>query len=169
MMLQRAIILIKISVLFLISSNCIATLAQRDADQPLHIQSDYVEFDDQSGTATYRGNVIADQGTRHLTASTLIIYRGKDNKVELAIAIGNPASFRSQPNLAKPMGFGKAKTIKYFPEEDKIYFIKNAELEQNGDIVKGNFLTYYFATGVLKSKASPEKRATVILVPKRGN
>ena len=166
-LLERNIGLLVALVLF--SQHCLATTTTPDAEQPLKIESSTVEFDDQQGIATYIGDVIAKQGSRQLTADKLVIYRGKDTKIELIIATGNPAHFQSQANPAKPIGYGTADTIKYFPDKDKVYLIKNASLEQGGDIIKGYWLIYFFQTGLLKSKPSVHQRTTVILPPKNKN
>lgn len=137
-----------------------------DSDQPVIINSDYAEFDDKNGLATYTSNVVTDQGSRHLTADTLVIQRGADNEISLITATGAPAEFKAQPDLNKAMTYGKAKTIKYYPDEDKALFIENAELIQNDNIIKGQLLTYYFNTGLLISQSTQASRTTVILQPK---
>ena len=142
---------------------------QADAEQPVQIQSSYVEFDDKKGTAIYTGNVIADQGSRHLTADKLTIVRGENNKIKCMIALGDPAYFQSQADPSKPIGFGNANKIEYFPIEDKVDLIGNAKLEQNGDIITGHFLTYFFKDGLLKSNPTVDQRTTVILQPKQKN
>ena len=138
-----------------------------DSEQPIKIESNQAEFDDGKGTAIYIGNVVVDQGSRHLTADKLTIYRGKDNKISKMIAVGHPARFHSQPNPEKPAGRGKANTIKYYPNEDKVDLIDNAELTQEGNTVNGPFLVYFFETGVLKSKGTAQRRTTVILESKK--
>lgn len=140
-----------------------------DAEQPLKIESSIVEFDDQNGIATYTGNVIANQGTRHLTSDKLTIYRGQDNKIDLMIAVGDPAHFQFQPDPTQPISFGTANTIKHFPTENKVDLIGQAKLEKNGDIIKGPLLTYFFESGLLKSAPSSKARTTVILKPKQNN
>jgi lipopolysaccharide export system protein LptA len=164
------IALITISLLgaSLITSSAFAEDAPKaDSEYPIKIQSNQAEFDDGKGTAIYTGDVIVDQGSRHLTAEKLTIYRGEDKKISSMIAIGNPARFQSQPNPQKPVGHGKAKTIKYYPNEDKADLIEDAELIQEGNTIQGPFLVYFFETGVLKSKNSSKQRTTVILESKK--
>lgn len=153
-------------ILLLGNTICFAEETIPDAQQPLNIESVHVEFDDQHGTAIYTGFVIADQGSRHLTSDKLTIYRGKDNKIELVIAIGTPAHFQSQQDPNKPIEFGTADTIKYFPNENKVDLIGNASLEQDGNSITGPFLSYFFTTSLLKSESSPIQQTTVILKPK---
>lgn len=138
-----------------------------DAEQPVKIQADAANFDHIKGIALYTGNVTVDQGSRHLSADRLTIQRGTDNKIKLMTAIGNPATFHSQADPNKPMGSGKANVIKYYPQQDLVDLMDNAELTQNGDTVTGPQISYNFTTGNLNTKSSTKQRATVILQPKR--
>ena len=44
-----------------------------DADQPIHIRADNVEYDQNGNRVIYRGSVQVDQGTLRVTAETLTI------------------------------------------------------------------------------------------------
>ena len=134
-------------------------------EAPLTIQSDSAEFDDKKGVATYHNHVVLKQGTRHLTADTLIIQRNASGDIAQITAIGNPAHFQIQPPAPKPMSTGHANTIHYFPEEEKIIFIDDAELTQKGNIIRGNYLTYSFKSEILSSEAGPGRR-TLVIIPK---
>ena len=138
-----------------------------DAEEPVQIIADYASFDQKNGVATYTGHVTVTQGSRILHANKLTIHRDKDNRVNLMIATGKPATFKAQDNKDKPPGSGKANTIKYYPQSNKVDLIDNASLTQNGDTVSGSKLTYNFATEELQSKSNQQQRTTVILQPKR--
>lgn len=155
-----------LTMLFAISPSVFAQ-KDTDSDQAVTIQADNANFDHEKGTASYLGNVIVDQGSRHLESDKLIIKRGKDNKINIMIATGAPAKFHSQPDPTKPVGTGKAKTIKYYPQNDTVDLLGEAELTKNGDTITGPVLNYNFATGNLKSKSSKNKRTTFVLQPKR--
>ncbi len=150
------------------SSAVLATVSttSRDADQPMTIRSKAAEFDDEKSVAIYKGNVMAIQGSRLLNCTNLTIHRNKNNKIGLVLATGNPAKFYAQPNTNKPNGIGTANIIKYFPEEDKVILLGNATLEQDGDAISGELLTYYFEKGLLISEKTTPSRTTVVLQPK---
>lgn len=150
------------------SGSTAATPQNPDEKLPLEIRSDSALFDDKKGTATYYGNVIMNQGSRQVTADTLIIQRSKQGKIEWLIAKGTPAHFQALPEPQKPLSFGQANTIKYFPNQDKILLIENAELTQNSDTIRGDHLSYFLSTRVLASDPVPGKRMTVILAPRSG-
>jgi lipopolysaccharide export system protein LptA len=145
-----------------------ATPPNPDEKLPLEIHSDSALFDDKKGTATYFGNVIMNQGSRQVTADTLIIQRSRQGKIEWLIAKGSPAHFQALPEPQKPLSFGQANTIKYFPNQDKILLIENAELTQNSDTIRGDHLSYFLSSRILASDPVPGKRMTVILAPRSG-
>lgn len=133
-------------------------------EEPITIQSDSAEFDDKKGIATYHQHVTLDQENRHLRADTLIIQRNARGTIAQITATGTPAYFTVQPP-GKPITTGYANTIHYFPEEDKILFIDNAELTQKGNIIRGDYLSYFFKSEILSSEARPGKR-TLVIIPK---
>lgn len=146
-----------------------ASTVKPDSEQPVRIQADSASLDQEKGIALYIGNVQVDQGSRHLSAEKLTIKRGQDNKIKIMIATGNPATFHSQSDPKKPIGSGKANIIKYYPMQDTVDLLENAELTQNGDTITGPVLNYNFNNGNLNTKSSKTERATFILQPKRDN
>lgn len=154
-----------IAIILLLFANSI--FASNDAEMPIQITSDNASFDHQSGLAVYQGNVIVKQGSRNLFANKVTIQRDQDDTIKVMTATGSPAHFKSQPNTEKPAGFGSAKTIQYYPQQNKVDLLENAKLTQNGDTVSGPKLSYNFVTEVLQGKSSKEQRTTIILQPKR--
>lgn len=162
--------MIKLLPYLLLVSACgtgFATISKADSAMPVQIVSDHVSFDHTKGIATYFGNVIVDQGTRHLEADKLTIMRDTNNQIKVMIASGKPATFKSQPNPEQTAGSGSANTIKYYPQQDKVDLLQNASLTQNGDTVSGPKLTYNFSTAELQGKGSTKERTTIILQSKR--
>lgn len=152
--------------LWLLSFSAIAARAE-DSEQPVNIKADQANFEHDDGVAVYTGHVSVDQGSRHLLSDTLTIKRDKNNKIKVIIAVGRPASFKSQANSNKAISHGRANIIKYYPQQDKVDLLDNAELTQNGDTVQGPILNYDFVTGNLQSLSSIDQRTTFILQPKR--
>lgn len=141
--------------------------AKPDAEMPVQIQSDQVNFDQKSGIATYTGHVVVEQGSRLLYADKLVIHRGQNNKINLMVATGKPAKFKAHDNKNKPPGSGNAKMIKYYPQLNKVDLLGNATLTQDEDTISGSKLTYNFVTEELQSNSNQQQRTTVILQPKR--
>lgn len=144
----------------------IVSTTANDDDFPIEIKSDTADFDEKTGNATHRGHVVVDQGTRHLTADTLIIHRTPEGKLDKMIAYGTPAQFHAYPAPGKPLLHGKSKTMRYFPYEDKIIFEEDAELTQDQKTIQGALITYFINTQILTSESNSNKRTTVIIEPK---
>lgn len=137
-----------------------------DDSYPIEIQSNTADFDDKTGDATHRGNVVVTQGTRHLTADTLVIHRDPNGKIDRMIAQGTPARFHAYPEPQKPILEGKANILKFFPKEDKIILEEDAELTQAEHTIQGPQITYYLANRMLSSESNLTQRTTVIIKPK---
>ncbi len=152
-----------------LSGTCLAQVKTADAEQPVTIHSNTASFDNNKGIAIYNGKVTVKQGSRNLASDKLTIERDDNNQIKIMIATGKPARFRSQADVNRPIGYGKANMIKYYPQQDKVDLLGNAELRQNGDTVSGPILTYNFTTGVLQSKSTRKARSTVVLQPKRNS
>lgn len=135
----------------------------RDADHPIVIQSDSAIFDEMAGTALYSGNVVMDQGSRHLTSDTLTLKRGSDGKIDELKAVGAPARFHAQPDPLKPISSGHGNIVHYFPKQEKVHLLENAELSQKENVIQGSHLTYLLNTQVLTSQHEPGKRTTMII------
>jgi lipopolysaccharide transport protein LptA len=127
----------------------------------LEIQSDAAQFNDIIGTATYKGHVVLEDEGRRLNANQLVIARDKMGKIKSMIATGDPARFFCSSDK-KPLQ-GEAKTIQYFPNEARVVFLKEAILEQNSDIIKGEHLTYSLTHHTLISTPEEGKQMTLIL------
>lgn len=148
----------------LLSQNAPSTTSKQHATEaPITIQSDSAEFDDKSGTATYHHHVILSQETRQVTADKLTIQRNPSGHIAHIIATGKPAHFQIRLHPTKPLIIGHANTIKYFPEEEKIVLIENAELNQEGNIIRGPYLNYLLKSEVLSSEARPGGHTEVII------
>ena len=146
-------------------NNC--SFASSDSTQPLKIQADTANLDHAAGVAEYDGNVNVDQGSRHLSSDHLTIIRNAHNKIEVIIATGSPATFHAQEDPKKPKGTGSAKTIKYYPAQDCVDLLDEAELSKDGDTITGPILNYNFTSGNLQTNSKADKRVTFVLQPKR--
>lgn len=132
-------------------------------DLPVNIQSDSANFDEQKGIALYKGHVSVQQGDRFLTADNLKIYRNKEGKIHFIEAKGHPASFEASPDTQKPKIHGKANTLKYFPKENKIILMDEAELIQDDKTLQAALITYHFENQTLVSDSLENQRTTIIL------
>jgi len=114
-----------------------------DQEQPIQIEADAAELDDQTGITIYSGNVIVVQGSMHLRGRKLTITYNDDNSLKTAVMIGSPAKFRQMPDT-KSQGEinGEGIQIDYLASDNRLILTEEAELTQNGKLFKAFKIEY---------------------------
>lgn len=158
-----------IATLFLSFHVNVSYALDSDRDQPLSVNSASMDVDLKKHITIYRGNVVAVQGSTTLTADTLTLYADKNNKLEKAIAEGNPATYQTIPSPDKAVFHAEARTIEYYLKEQLIILIKHAKLIQGENSYLGPRLIYNIKNETVTSPPSTEGRATIIMNPKAKN
>ena len=78
----------------------LATAAQAlssDRQQPMYVEADHADINDQTGVHVYTGNVTITQGTLHMTSDRLTLHT-RDGEIVKAIGVGEPATYRQRPD-----------------------------------------------------------------------
>lgn len=119
----------------------VAQAEQADRDQPVNIEADRVEIDDQKKEAVFEGNVILTQGTLMLKADRIIVDQDETG-FQSGIAFGNPAYFRQKREGFEDFIEGEAQRLEYKGKEEKVELFVNAKLKRGGDEVRGNYISY---------------------------
>ena len=113
-----------------------------DSDQPITIEADRAEHDDAKRITTYRGNVVIDQGSLHITGDTVTIqFDGRDEVTKIT-SVGVPAHFRQLSDGDTSHRKAWAKRMEYFPEQDLIVLLGEARYEKDGSRVQADRLVY---------------------------
>ncbi|MEW6647733.1 MAG: lipopolysaccharide transport periplasmic protein LptA [Pseudomonadota bacterium] len=119
----------------------LAAALESDRQQPIHVRADWAEMDNRSGVSTYRGNVVLDQGTLHMEADLLKVYRSNDELDRLE-AEGRPVRFRQRPEGATADVEGEALQLDYRASEDRLHLRGAAWVQQGGDRFSGERIDY---------------------------
>lgn len=127
------------SLLLLVST--VSQALPDDWQQEMTIVSDRAEIDRKTGIVVYEGNVILTQGTLKIEASRLTLIRN-DDKLEKAVAEGQPARYQQQMAADKPLTRAQGKRIDYFATQREVRVKGSARLEQEGNLFTGDLLTY---------------------------
>ena len=69
-----------------------------DAQQPVQIEADFAELDDEEHTTVYVGNVVVDQGSMHMTGDRLRVNFTENKDMKDAYLEGRPATFKQTPD-----------------------------------------------------------------------
>ena len=129
-------------VALMLGAVCMVAHAERaDRDQPVNIEADRVEIDDQKKEAVFVGNVVLTQGTLMLKADRIIVDQDETG-FQSGIAFGRPAYFRQKREGFEDFIEGEAERLEYKGKEEKVELFVNAKLKRGGDEVRGNYISY---------------------------
>lgn len=145
-----------------------AAALSSDRDQPMYIEADRADIDEQRGISVYRGSVKITQGTLQLTAAELTVH-SKGGDIVKAIAVGQPATYRQRPDGKEQDVEAEALRMEYFAVDQKIILIDKAEVRQGGDTFRSNRINYDIAKDVVNAGAtasSPGDRVRITIQPK---
>jgi lipopolysaccharide export system protein LptA len=132
-----------------------------DRDQPMELEADFGEIDDQVRVTRYKGNVVATQGTMRFTGDTLAIHYNDRGKVEKVLLQGKPATYRQLLDAGEEYTEGEALTIEYHAQQDLLVLTEKAKVTQGAKLFKGHRIDYDVRRNFLKArKATPEELGT---------
>lgn len=136
-----------------------------DADQPINIRADTVEYDQSGNRIIYRGSVQVDQGTLRVTAETMTIDLQDGNKVKRITAEDTPARYQQQIEVNKAPVRAEALTIVYHTQDERVDLKGSANLEQEGSTLTGDLIVYDIVAGRVDASATEEAPVTMVLQP----
>jgi lipopolysaccharide export system protein LptA len=142
-----------------------------DRDQPIYISSDRAERDERKGTTVYTGDVEIDQGSLHISASSVTIRESGDAVSEI-LATGDPAKMRQKPAEDREPVYAKARSIQYDVTGEVLTLVDDASVTQEGTTVTGDRIVYYIEEQRVKASgggnAAGKERVKVVIPPRRG-
>jgi lipopolysaccharide export system protein LptA len=112
-----------------------------DRTQPMQIEADRAELNDDDGVSTYRGNVKVVQGTLVLTGDIMTVHN-KGDDVEKVIMEGQPATYKQRPDNKDQDVRARALRMEYFTSPERIILLRQAEVEQQGDRLASERIEY---------------------------
>ena len=136
-----------------------------DADQPINIRADTVEYDQSGNRIIYRGSVQVDQGTLRVTAEVMTIDLLDGNKVKRITAEDTPARYQQQIEEDKAPVRAEALTIIYHTQDERVDLKGAANLEQEGSTLTGDLIVYDIVAGRVDASATEEAPVTMVLQP----
>ncbi len=149
-----------------------------DSQQPIEIEADFAELDDQEGKTIYVGNVVVTQGSIRMTGDKLKVNFSEDRDLEDVYLEGRPAYFKQTPDNGDDVE-GEALLIEYHQLKSLLHLISKARLTQGQRVFEGDRINYDTAKSVITAravpkakqqapgKAKPSGRVRVIIPPKK--
>jgi lipopolysaccharide export system protein LptA len=162
------------AVLAIIYGLCIHThlmALPADKNQPYKITADSVLYDRKAHRTIYTGRVKASQGSTKVTADRLVVISsaGTNQIVEL-IATGKLAHYSTLPEPGGHRLFAEAKTIRFWPGQQKAQLLEKGKVTQNNNIFTGGEIWYDLAQQTVRATKGKAQQAnhvttTIIIQP----
>lgn len=131
-----------------------------DKQQDIEIQADSAEKDDIKGITIYRGDVIVDQGSIHMTGDVMTVYNDANGEMELVIMEGRPATYRQLPDNSKIYDEAEALQMEYYTLKDYVILIDKALVTQEGLRFSGSRIEYDTVLSQVKAKGATKTSKT---------
>ncbi len=144
-----------------------------DSDVPISVSADKARLDDNKGIATYTGAVELTQGDTRLNADRVVLFRNQAGLSRIE-ASGSPARYQ-QPNSD---GSGKtdarALNITWSGSDNQLTFEREAVIEQNGNLFRGDVIHYDTSRRVVTAQSGSDTeagggRVEMIIQPRSSN
>jgi lipopolysaccharide export system protein LptA len=140
-----------------------------DRNQPLTIKADQVEINQKTGLSTYKGHVEFQQGSLHITASSVSVLR-QGNEVSRIQADGTPVQIRQRPSPDREETRAEARHIDYDLQKGLITLSGQAHVWQEGNQFSGETITYESDKGLVTAHGAGKDgtgRVEVIIQPRK--
>jgi len=112
-----------------------------DSDTPIKVTADTARLDDGQGIATYTGAVELEQGKTRLSAERVVLYRSEDGLSRIE-ASGTPAIYRQPARDGEGETDARALNITWSASDNQLTFERDAIIEQNGNLFRGDVIHY---------------------------
>ena len=100
-----------------------------DQDQPITINADTAEIDNDQGITIYRGNVVLTRGSVRMTGNKMTVYF-VDDTFDKLIMEGQPAFYQQLPDESAAPDQAAALRMEYYESEDRIVLIERASFSR---------------------------------------
>ena len=123
-----------------------------DRDQPINIEADTAELDDEKAMTVYRGNVIVIQGSIRMTGDEMTIYYTPENELDVVIMDGKPATYRQLPDDSQVYDEAEALHMEYHGKDNLIILTDKAIVKQEGLQFSGKRIEYDTVRSRIKAR-----------------
>jgi len=121
-----------------------------DREQPIHIESDQLEIDENKRQSLYQGHVEMRQGSLLIQADRIRFIFDADNNLQRLEIEGQPARLQQTDDQGRPLK-GEARRILYFNNEARLELIGDARLDNAGDHIESQRIRFNIETNALEA------------------
>ncbi len=145
-----------------------AVALSTDFQQPIEIEADFAELDDEEGTTVYIGNVIVIQGSIRMTGDRLRVNFTADRDLKDAYLEGRLATFKQTPDKGEDVE-GEAIMIEYHAFENMLILIEKAKVTQGQRLTQGHRINYDTERSIVTVRSSRADKADKDEIPAEGS
>jgi lipopolysaccharide export system protein LptA len=157
--------LLGLLVIYLFSVSALAVTGDRE--QPIKIEADKLEIDENRHISIYQGNVDMHQGSLHIQADKITLHFDPQNNLEWLEINGNPARFDQLNDQQQPIN-GSAINIHYFDQQSVIKLMGKARFQNNKDIIESEIITVNTETNALQAgDTNGKERVRMLIQPNK--
>lgn len=138
-----------------------AVALEEDQYQPMYIEADAAELDDQQSTSLYIGNVEVTQGSMRIWADEVLVHHKPDRRAQKIIAIGQPVRYRQRLDDDPEEVEGYALRMEYEADREELTLIDEAILVQGEDRFASDRIVYNRLTDRVTAGSSAQGRERV--------
>ena len=128
-----------------------------DREQPINIEADHAQLDDERGVTQYKGNAILTQGTLRITGDIITFYYDDNQQITKAIAEGNLAKYQQIHKQGEEPVKARALQMEYHAKAQKIYLLGDGYVLKDGDKITGNRIEYDITKNIVHVNSGPVK------------
>jgi lipopolysaccharide export system protein LptA len=138
-----------------------ALALEEDQYQPMYIEADAAELDDQQSTSLYIGNVEVTQGSMRIWADEVLVHHKPDRRAQKIIAVGQPVRYRQRLDDDPEEVEGYALRMEYEADREELILIDEAILIQGEDRFASDRIVYNRLTDRVTAGGSAQGRERV--------
>ena len=147
-------------------SPALAMALPSDRSQPVAVEADRVELDQQANRSTYTGQVRMRQGTMVVTGDRIVAeHDTKGASIRQATVDGAPATYEQVLKPNEPPVHARAKRMIYNAQQQTLHLIGEAYVSQGTNNLAGNDILYNLATNRMVAQGSENKRIRIQFTP----
>lgn len=133
----------------------IAFALPSDREQPINIEADHAQLDDQTGVTQYKGDAVLTQGTLRIEGDVITFFYNENRELDKAIAEGNLATYEQVHKEGDPPVKAKALQMEYHARNQRIYLVGQGYVWQSGDEFRGNHIEYDIDKNIVVANSKP--------------
>jgi lipopolysaccharide export system protein LptA len=134
-----------------------------DRNQPIELQADRAEMNNNTGVGIYTGKVALTQGTMKITGDKMTVYTNAERTIERIVVVGQPATFQELPDGQTEPVRARAPHMEYrmVGKGREVELSQGATLIQGMNEFTGQTVHYQLESELVTAKGGPQTQERI--------